>query len=61
VTKRHVEDEETIRTSADPFVADVRRRLPQYEEHEVLNTDQSGIQLELHSTRTLSHRGEKVT
>jgi hypothetical protein len=56
-----VEDEETIRTSANQFVADVRRRLPQYEEHAVLNTDQSGIQLELHSARTLSHKGEKVT
>lgn len=50
-----------IRTSADQFVADVRRRLPQYEEHAVLNTDQSGIQLEFHSTRTLTHEGEKVT
>ena len=61
MTKHHVEDEEMIRTSADQFLADVRRRLPQYEEHAVLNTDQSGIQLEFHSTRTLSHRGEKVT
>ncbi|CAF1461217.1 unnamed protein product [Adineta ricciae] len=61
VTKHHVEDEGTIRTSADQFVADVRRRLPQYQEHAVLNTDQSGIQLEFHSTRTLSHQGEKVT
>ena len=61
MTKHHVEDEGTIRTSADQFVADVRRRLPQYQEHAVLNTDQSGIQLEFHSTRTLSHQGEKVT
>ena len=60
MTKHHVEDEESIRTSADQFVADVRRRLPQYEEHEVLNIDQSGTQLEFHSTRTLIHRGEKV-
>ncbi|CAF1651158.1 unnamed protein product [Adineta ricciae] len=43
------------------FVADVRKRLPQYEASEVINTDQSGIQLELHSTRTLSHKREKVT
>jgi hypothetical protein len=61
VTKRHVEDEETITASAEQFVADVRRRLPQYNERDVINTDQSGIQLEFHSTRTLSHKGEKVT
>jgi hypothetical protein len=61
VTKRQAENQETIRTSADQFIADVRKRLPQYEASEVINTDQSGIQLELHSTRTLSHKGEKVT
>ena len=61
MTKRHTEDTEMIRTSADQFVADARKRLPQYEASEVINTDQSGIELELHSTRTLSHKGEKVT
>ncbi|CAF1364266.1 unnamed protein product [Adineta ricciae] len=50
-----------IRTSADQFVADIRKRLPHYEASEVINTDQSGIQFELQSTRTLSHKGEKVT
>ena len=39
MTKHHVEDEETVRTSVDQFVADVRRRLPQYEAHEGINTD----------------------
>ena len=58
--KRHVEDEKAIRTSNNQFVANVRGPLPQYEERAVLNTDQSGIHLELHSTRTLSHKGEKV-
>ena len=61
MTKCQAENQETIRTSADQFIADVRKRLPQYEASEVINTDQSGIQLELHSTRTLSHKGEKVT
>jgi hypothetical protein len=27
----------------------------------VINTDQSGIQLEFHSTRTLSYKGERTT
>jgi hypothetical protein len=61
VTKRQAENQETIRTSADQFIADVRKRLLQYEASEVINTDQSRIQLELYSTRTLSHKGEKVT
>jgi hypothetical protein len=61
VTKRHVEDKETIKTSADQFAADVRKRSPQYQANEVINTDQSGIQLELHSTRSLSYKGEKIT
>ncbi|CAF1673171.1 unnamed protein product, partial [Adineta ricciae] len=61
VTKRQVEDKTIIKTSADQFIADVRKRLPQYEANEVVNTDQSGIQFELHSNRTLSHKGEKVT
>jgi hypothetical protein len=61
MTKRHAEGKEMITTSADQFVAGVRKRLPQYEASEVINTDQTGIQLELHSTRTLSHKGEKVT
>ncbi|CAF1019988.1 unnamed protein product, partial [Adineta ricciae] len=50
-----------IRTSANQFVADVRKLLPQYETSEIININQSGIQLELHSSRILSHEGEKVT
>ncbi|CAF4537502.1 unnamed protein product, partial [Didymodactylos carnosus] len=59
VTKCYAEDKEKIKATADQFVADVRQRLPQYQADEVINTDQSGLQLELHSTRTLSHIGEK--
>lgn len=61
MTKHHIENQEMVRTSADQFVADVRKRLSKYEANAIINTDQSGIQLELHSTRTLSHKGEKVT
>ena len=35
--------------------------LPYYREDLILNTDQTGLQLELRSTRTLSHQGEKMT
>ncbi|CAF1080655.1 unnamed protein product [Adineta ricciae] len=61
VTKRATQSKETIKTSADLFIADVRKRLPNYEKSEVINTDQSGIELEIRSTRTLSYKGEKIT
>lgn len=32
-----------------------------YAPEEILNTDQVGLELELHSSRTLSYLGEKVT
>ena len=35
--------------------------MSKYEEKDVFNTDQCGIQLELHSARTLSYKGEKDT
>ncbi len=61
MTKRSTENQEIIKASADQFVANVRKYLPKYELSEVINTDQSGIELELHSARTLSYKGEKVT
>ena len=61
VTKRSTEDQVTIRASVDQFVANVCKHWSKYELNEVVNTDQSGIELELHSTRTLSYKGEKVT
>ena len=54
-------NEEGIKKSADQFVSDVRALLPKYNEDFVLNTDQSGLELEIHSNRTLSHQGEKIT
>ncbi|CAF4450585.1 unnamed protein product, partial [Rotaria sp. Silwood2] len=32
-----------------------------YAPEEILNTDQIGLELEMHSTRTLSHQDENVT
>lgn len=61
MTKRSTENQETIRVSADQFIANVREHLSKYEQNEVINTNQSGIELELHSARTLSYKGEKVT
>lgn len=39
----------------------MRDLLPKYDLDYVINTDQSGIQLEFYSTRTLSYKGEKAT
>ena len=61
VTKREVMNEEEIKNSAYQFVSDVRALLPKYNEDFVRNTDQSGLEFEIHSNRTLSHQGEKTT
>jgi len=61
VTKREVDNEDDIQKSADIFVAKVRKLLESYKEDNVLNTDQSGLELEVHSNRTLTHQGEKTT
>ena len=60
VTKREVMNEE-IKKSADQFVSDARALLPKYNEDFVLNIDQSGLEFEIHSNRTLSRQGEKIT
>ncbi|CAF4575949.1 unnamed protein product, partial [Didymodactylos carnosus] len=61
VTKREVINETEIKKSAEQFVIEVKSLLPHYNDDFVLNTDQSGLQLEFPSTRTLSYRGEKTT
>ncbi|CAF4123310.1 unnamed protein product, partial [Rotaria sp. Silwood2] len=61
VTKRELIDETEIKRSAEQFVTQVESLVPHYNEDFVLNTDQSGFQLEFPSTPTLSHRGEKTT
>ncbi len=58
VTKREVTSEKEIKKSVDQFVSDVRALIPKYEDF-ILNTDQSGFELEMHSTLTLSHQGEE--
>ena len=59
VTKREVMNEEEIKKSADQFVSDVRALLPKYNEDFVLNTDQSGLEFEIHSNRTLAIKARK--
>ena len=54
-------NDEEIKKSADQFVNGVRDLLPKYKEDFVLNTDQSSLEFEIHSNRTHSHQGEKIT
>jgi len=61
VTRRQVESQDLINQSADSFVAEARKIFEKYDEENILNTDQIGIELELHSNRTLSYQGEKTT
>lgn len=61
VTKLETQNQETIKASADHFVADVCKRLSNYEASEAMNTDQSGIELEIRFARTLSYKSEKIT
>ena len=46
--------------SADSFLADVKPEMKNYSPEEILNTNQVDLELELHSTRTLSHKGKNV-
>jgi len=46
-------NKEDIQHAADEFISTVSKLLPKYNLDYIINTDQSGIQLELYSTRTL--------
>ncbi|CAF1528982.1 unnamed protein product, partial [Didymodactylos carnosus] len=61
VTKRETENADNINKSADDFVVKVQKIIPKYKPELVLNTDQSGLQLEMHSNHTLSFEAEKIT
>jgi Tc5 transposase C-terminal domain/Tc5 transposase DNA-binding domain/DDE superfamily endonuclease len=61
VTKREIHNKDMINKSAEDFVTTVQKIALNYPEHRVLNTDQSGLQLEIFSNRTLSYQGEKLT
>ena len=61
VTKRQVDNDEDIRQSADHFMVHVQKFLPKYNLDNVFNTHQSGLQLELFSSCTLSFKGEHLT
>lgn len=59
ITRKTLEDAKQLRMSADKFVADVKQEIGKIGIENVYNSDQSGIQLEMHSGRTLAIEGEK--
>ena len=61
VTKQDVDNKDMINKSADDFVNYVQKFVSKYHAFYILNTDQSGLQLEVFSNRALSFRGENIT
>ena len=61
VTKREIQNKDVIHQSAKDFVSNVHNVISNFHPHYILNTDQSGLQLEMYSARTLSYREEKLT
>jgi hypothetical protein len=43
------------------FVTEVKAEMQYYNPAEIINTDQVGLEKELHCTRTVSYQGEKLT
>jgi hypothetical protein len=60
VTLREL-NEEPIEADIASFLGLAKARMEHYPRARVFNTDQSGYSYEMVSTRTLSHKGEKVT
>lgn len=63
ITKHSIENEGDIIQSAERFVKEVQLHIRSHglAPHQVINTDQVGLHKEIHSSRTLSFRGEKIT
>ncbi|XP_076288088.1 uncharacterized protein LOC143212802 [Lasioglossum baleicum] len=61
VTRHHSNHLTDLIAAAEDFVCHVKGYFENYGASNIFNSDQSGFQLELHSGRTLSHKGEKET
>jgi hypothetical protein len=60
-TKRDANSEDTISETVDDFLNYSNSIISNYSPNRVFNIDQSGLQSEIHSNRTLSYQGEKLT
>ena len=61
VTKHALDDADELEQLATRFVEQAKVDMQHYSPDEIMNTDQVGLEKELHSTRTLSYEGEKLT
>ena len=61
ITQHDVVNSDAIHESSDNYVTKIRKLLPSYHQRNVLNTDQSGLQIEMVGNRTISFKGEKTT
>ena len=61
ITKKDVENKYQISEAAKDFVMKTKAFIEKTQPNLVLNSDQIGIELELHGNRTLSYSGEKST
>ena len=61
VSHHQVENREVIEKSKRNFILEFKNVSPHFKPSEIFNTDQTGIEKELHSNRTISFVGEKRT
>lgn len=61
ITYRNESNETEKLEKAKNFVTDIRKIIGNYSSDHIFNTDQSGVNYELYSNRTLSNIGEKST
>lgn len=59
ITKKSLLSKADLENKCDTFIGNVKYYIDRYGVENIYNSDQSGFQLELHSGRTLTHKGEK--
>jgi hypothetical protein len=60
-TKREVISSDAIHESANNFLNKVQRLLSQHQQANFINTDQSGLEIEMIGNRTISFTNVKIT
>jgi len=60
VTKKSIENKEKLEQDAKTFVEKIKTHISLVGEENVLNSDQSGFNLEMHTGRTLALKGQEI-
>ncbi len=58
-TRHEIENSDEVEKSKKEFLLAYNKASSKYTASQIINTDQSGVEKEVHSTRTLSTKGEK--